>query len=110
MGYKTKAEKRAYKDGLFAGLFGKKRKRKKAANKRSSLKKRKQVAKKQNDAGSRALRGEVHTYEFIDEAGFGTLIKGYSFDDAERKLRKQMTSDDLEPYKVIRGDGLTKFL
>ena len=38
MGYKTKAEKRAYKDGLFAGLFGKKRKREKAFQKSQNRK------------------------------------------------------------------------
>ena len=86
MGYKTKAEKRAYKDGLFAGLFGKKRKRKR--RKTSSVKKRSSLHSKnatKKVVGKRARAQKVS----IDESS--RLWNG-SLADAYRNLH-DMCSD-----------------
>lgn len=93
MAYKTKAEKRAFKAGLFAGLKGKKRKRKV----RSS------------DSQKRSLE----TYAFWDKYGLGIDVKGRSFDDAARNAKKQYKEHygwDLDLYKAVRkSDSAVKF-
>ena len=95
MGYKTKAEKRAYKDGLFTGLFGKKRKRKR--RKTSSVKKRnyshgKNATKKV--VGKRARAQKVS----IDES---SRLWTVSLADAYRNLRDCSDAEIREAAKDV---------
>ena len=87
MAYKTKAEKRAYKDGLFAALHRKGHARRKRRSVPTPPKK------------------ALETYSFRDRVGFGIDVEASSFKDAEQKAKKAYKKHygwDLDLYKAVR--------
>ena len=105
MAYKTKAEKRAYKDGLFAGLFGKNRKRKrrkKAPSRKYNSSRSKKSTKKTTGKRTQSSRNGG-----ID---FNSRLWRVSLADANRNLWDTCTEAEIreaakDVYRSAKKDG-----